>query len=304
MNQTPNRWTAPLFTLIALLAAGLSTFDAQAQLRVATYNTLDGPNNATEDALAQTIFGAIADTSRNGIAKRPDIIGLQEQATLSGLDSAERTAAALNSLYGVNAYQAEIIDTGFDSVAYVYNSATVDIVNSQLVGVGIRPGHRVAWRSVGYTSDESLLYTYNVHLKAGSSASDATQRAGETANLRNDADALGQGANIIYMGDFNMQGPSESAYQNLVASGNGQAVDPLGLTFWNGISNAQHHTQSTRTSSLPDGGANGGLDDRFDLQVVSGGRALLLATSAEHCIHRFPAPIAVPGRPSGGPDRS
>lgn len=270
MDTTRKPIKALLCAHAALIAAGLASFDAQAQLRIATYNTLDGPNTATEDALVQTIFGAIGNTSRNGIARPVDIIGLQEQATLSGPDTAERTAAALNGLYGVSSYQALIIDTGFDSLAYVYNSATVTVDSSTLVGVGIRPGHRVGWMPVGYTADSSILYTYNVHLKAGSTTSDVNQRANESTNLRNNADALGEGANIVYLGDFNMQAPTEQGFVNLTASGAGQAVDPLGLTFWNGIGNAVHHTQSTRTSALSDGGSPGGMDDRFDLQIVTG----------------------------------
>jgi len=259
------RFTPALWSMCFAAAGLLGPALVQAQVRVATYNTLDGPVNASEEGLVQTIFGAIGNKSANGIAKRVDIIGLQEQ----GSGTAVRFANAMNSLYGVSSYQAEVLDFGFDSLAYVYDSSTVTKVSSQLIGVGIRPGHRIQWRPVGYDNSAADFYTYNVHLKAGSSGSDASQRANETTNMRTNADALGQGAQIIYMGDFNAQGPFEQSIQNLTAAGNGQAIDPLGLPFWSGISNAAQHSQSTRTSQLPDGGANGGMDDRFDLQYLT-----------------------------------
>ena len=49
-------------------------------------------------------------------------------------------------------------------------------------------------------------------------------------NSRTDAAALGANAHVIYSGDFNLNGSSESTYQTLVSptidSGIGQAVDP------------------------------------------------------------------------------
>lgn len=252
-----------------LATASIVTPVARAQLRIATYNTLDGPSSAAEEALVQTIFGAIGNETYNGITKRVDIVGLQEQSTITNPDTAVRFATALNNLYGVSSYQASIQDIGLDSIAYVYDSASVQLVSGSLVSIGIRPAHRIQWRPVGYDNSAADFYTYNVHLKAGSDASDATQRAIEATNIRNNADLLGDGAQIIYMGDFNLQGPGEQAYVNLTSTGNGQAFDPIALANWSGLAGASHHTQSTRTSRLSDGGANGGMDDRFDLQLLS-----------------------------------
>ena len=39
------------------------------------------------------------------------------------------------------------------------------------------------------------------------------------------ADALGEGAQVIYAGDFNLHGTSEAAWDAIVAPGPGQAFD-------------------------------------------------------------------------------
>ena len=52
----------------------------------------------------------------------------------------------------------------------------------------------------------------------------------------------------------------------LINHASGYFIDPLNFTgtVWNNSSNAQYHTQSTRTRAFGDG-ATGGLDDRFDM---------------------------------------
>ena len=54
---------------------------ANAQLRIVTHNMLAKPTSAAEQTLARTIYGAIEGRAANGIAKRPDLIALQEQQT-------------------------------------------------------------------------------------------------------------------------------------------------------------------------------------------------------------------------------
>jgi len=241
---------------------------ASAQLRIVAYNTLDKPINALAEFQANTIFGAIAAETVNGIARPVDILLLQEQRTVSGGSTMESLADVLNNLHGTTAYQADFIGFGIDRLAVVYNSSTVDLLDSTQVAVGIRPGYRGHFRPVGYTDAGTDFYTYSAHFKAGSSSSDFAQRANEAINLTNNGASLGQGTNIIYAGDFNLKSATDAAYQNLIAAGDGQAVDPTGATFWN-ASTPLLMTQSTRTSFLSDGGATGGNDDRFDFQLVT-----------------------------------
>ncbi|MCA9262158.1 MAG: hypothetical protein KDA61_23230, partial [Planctomycetales bacterium] len=94
----------------------------------------------------------------------------------------------------------------------------------------------------------------------------------EAQTIRNDADQLGDGKAIIYAGDFNIQSSSEGMYQELLSSGAGQAFDPLSTpgTWHNSSSLRWTHTQSPATSQQYPGQITGGMDDRFDFQLVSG----------------------------------
>lgn len=112
------------------------------------------------------------------------------------------------------------------------------------------------------TLGESDFYVYSVHLKSGSTGSDATQRGVEAGLLRDDVDALGEGANVLMVGDFNMQGSSEVAFTQLVAAGTGQLFDVAGAPGeWN-------DNPSFKSLHKQDPGAS--MDDRFDLQFASG----------------------------------
>ncbi|MEM6331627.1 MAG: hypothetical protein AAF790_15450, partial [Planctomycetota bacterium] len=237
------------------------------------YNTLDKPFTSTDEDQLSIILQAVSQSERNGIATPPHIIALQEQRRFSFTDStAQRFADELNTLGGVTSYEVFASGFGDDLLMYVYDSAVVDLIGTQLIfSEGPRPTVRAQFRPVGYdVSPETDLYLYNSHLKAGSTFSDVLDRDDEATAVRANADALGQGANAIYLGDFNFQEDSEPGYQAYIAAGPGQALDPIALASWPNSGVAEHLTQSTRTASLADGGAAGGLDDRFDFQLVTG----------------------------------
>ena len=69
---------------------------------------------------------------------------------------------------------------------------------------------------------------------------------------------------------MNFYHSGEPGYMEFLSAGPGQAVDPLGTGSWAGEPHAVKHTQSPR-----DNGANfcglapGGMDDRFDHQLVT-----------------------------------
>ncbi|QDV42286.1 Endonuclease/Exonuclease/phosphatase family protein [Stieleria neptunia] len=239
---------------------------AVGQLRICTFNTLSKPANATDDAQLRTIVSAIAGRSVNGIAKRPDIIALQEQDSV--LDTTNSAAADLNSEFGINFYQSIMLSSGSFRQAYVYDSSVVTPISSSEFFIGIRVALRTQWQLVGYDAG-STFYTYCVHFKAGDSVGDLYLRNSEATNLRADADALGPGAHVIYMGDFNFAGHDEDSVLTMYSAGNAQAYDPVALPTWPNLTSRHYLSQSTRLNALPDGGAFGGIDDRFDLQLIS-----------------------------------
>lgn len=259
----------PWFMLIAVLACLGVAETAESQVRIVSYNTLDKPLDSTADAQFRTIFDAIGTETVNGIARPVDVLTLQEQRVFNfNSSTAHDMANELNALYGVSSYQAIVSGSGFDRLGIVYNSATVDLLSSQVIPVGIRPGLRAQFRPTGYTSPESEFYVYSAHFKAGTSSSDISLRATEANNLRNNAATLGADANVIYTGDFNVKSGSEGGYQNFFVASDAKAVDPTGVSSW-GFGTADLLTQSTRVSGLSDGGAGGGMDDRFDFQLVT-----------------------------------
>src|SRR5262249_17432531 len=84
-------------------------------------------------------------------------------------------------------------------------------------------------------------------------------------------DALGQGANILYVGDYNCQSSSEGFFQTLIGTGNGQAFDPLNrLGTWHNNGSFLSILTQAPAVSPPSGLTGGGLDDRFDFQLVTG----------------------------------
>ena len=121
-----------------------------------------------------------------------------------------------------------------------------------------------------HNSTGDTLIIYAVHLKASNTSSDSLARAAEVDSLRKRTNSLPPNSNFIVLGDFNIYSSSELAYQKLLnQSSTGYFIDPLNLAgTWNNAAYSIHHTQSTRTRSFDDG-ATGGLDDRFDMILMS-----------------------------------
>jgi hypothetical protein len=92
--------------------------------------------------------------------------------------------------------------------------------------------------------------------------------------LRNRLNTFAMDSDFLVAGDFNIYYSDEPAFGMMTDSlqnNNGRLHDPLSAPgYWHAnIDFAAIHTQSTRTQQLPDGGAGGGLDDRFDMMLCS-----------------------------------
>lgn len=234
--------------------------NAVAAIRVVAYNCENHPNNTQQEGWFRTIFEAIGNESVNGIQKRLDVLVMSEMDESSAI----QLVSILNSLYNVNTYASELSSSyGGDRTGVIYDRESLAIVGTpaDLTNIGQHPILRVHFRPVGSTDANEEFYVYCIHFKSGSSSSVKTIRTTEAANLRNDADALGQNAHIIYAGDFNITGSSEGAWINLLAPGNGQAFDPANAPGeWRDDTAFRHlHSQ--------DPGAR--MDDRFDFQFLT-----------------------------------
>ncbi|MCC6680954.1 MAG: endonuclease/exonuclease/phosphatase family protein [Phycisphaeraceae bacterium] len=282
----------------ACLLAAIVTSPTAAQLRVVSYNTKGEPSTTSElNNYWQPILQQIGSESVNGIAKRIDVLALQEVDQSD--PQAQDLANKLNQIYGISSYQTVVAGSGdgFNTQAFVYDSSTVQLLQTQTVYLaGVRPALRCRFQPVNYSSPNAAVYIYNVHLKAYPDST--AKRADETAAMRSNADNLPASTNIIYLGDFNVtEGASEQAYLNMPAPGNGQAFDPRNGQFIqdNPGNNALKNFATYSSTSLY---------SRIDLQLPStelgDGEGLDLITANYHTFGVVPgsggsAPTISPG---------
>ena len=243
-------------------------------LRIANYNIASSGGNGAPRTGLGTILEAIGSEIVSGIARRIDVLALQE--VLSQVATTQLVAGLLNSAYGTTTYVSGTLNggtAGNGTLGVVYNNSTVQLVSETAIGTSSsgspRQSIRYRFRPVGTTGAEDF-YMYNSHLKAENNSTDAQNRFLQAQTIRNNADALGNGVNVIYTGDLNVYRSSEAAYQEFLSAGNGQGRDPINRPGdWN--NNASFvgiHTQAP--SATPQGGLiGGGLDDRFDFQLLT-----------------------------------
>lgn len=237
-------------------------------LRIATYNIGKGVRTGME-----TVLRAMGDQVVNGVSRPIDILAIQEVDP--SLTYAQGVANLLNGIYGTGSYSySTVAGAGDTTQALVYRTSTVQLLSTTPIGTvsstGMaRQAMRFHVRPVGFGTTNDI-YIYNSHTKASSGTENQSRRNVEAQIIRADADALGNGANVIYVGDLNLYSNAEPAYVTFTSSGAGQAVDPLGSGNWTGSSNAWKHTQSPAVTAAYGGQVTGGVDDRFDFQLVSG----------------------------------
>ncbi|MEE8335106.1 MAG: endonuclease/exonuclease/phosphatase family protein [Candidatus Neomarinimicrobiota bacterium] len=155
----------------------------------------------------------------------------------------------------------------------IYRNSVIDLIEENFIPTELRHinGYTLSLKQAHVNVPEITIFTG--HLKAGNSENEAEQRWREISALKRHVENKYTGNHYIVSGDFNIYGPHEKAYLLLKDSMLVDLVDPLwdSLRPWsrNESSFAEFYTQSTRTQSLPDGGASGGLDDRFDYLLFS-----------------------------------
>ena len=248
-----------------LLFEELERRDLLAVMRVVDWNTFNGPNDAADDADFRTVFEAIGNETVQGNTQRIDILAVQETDPPGAGDSIGRIQNVLNSLYATTSYSLVVtpVDGGGDSTGFVYDTSTVSLLESVQVGAGSLTHNimRAKFQPIG-TLASSIFYVYSVHLKSGTTNADATLRGSEAAALRADADALGEGTQVLMVGDFNMNTSAEAAWTNVVAAGAGQLQDVA-----NAPGNWADNAAFKNLHSQDPGGA---MDDRFDIHFASG----------------------------------
>jgi endonuclease/exonuclease/phosphatase family metal-dependent hydrolase len=230
---------------------------SQTQHTIMTYNVL---NLVLTDTLERnpyfrTIFSNI----------QPDILVCEEMTSQTGVNGF--LVRVLNRVS--SGYSAGTFINGFDSDnAIYYKSSVFTFLSNTPIATDLRDINEFRLRN-NATNDTIIIYA--VHLKADNSSADSLQRAAEVDSLRKRTNALPPNSNFIVVGDFNIYGSGELAFQKLLNQTQpGYFKDPLNLigTWNNNGSFAPYHTQSTRVRNFG-GGSTGGLDDRFDMILMS-----------------------------------
>ena len=246
-----------LFLVSVLLHVNLSVAES---FRIATYNILNFP-----DALGSQRL----DDLRTAVSYiDPDIIVVQEMQSQSGVDLfRDSVMLHVNSTFVSIPFHD---GPGTDNALY-YREDKVDYLSAQYHATTNRD---IAEYRLMLNTTQQELYLFSVHFKASQGASNETIRLQQATTLRNRLDTFAPGVEFIVLGDFNIYDSDEPAFQKMIDSlGNnrGRLFDPLNvLGNWHeNASYAYVHSQSTRVQQLADGGAGGGLDDRFDMILCS-----------------------------------
>lgn len=273
MDTTPDTRSRRHLLRLAIACLGLA-FCAAAHatnLRVVAYNIEADIGGVTtpRDGL-YTVLEAIGQQSYAGIQQPIDVLALEE--TTSNAATVEPIVTALNAYYGAGTYayasyqatQQGSSGSGNGPNALVYDTKTVSLLSQ--IGVPGTPSSSGALRQVVRYQLQPIgapaataFYVYVSHMKSSYGGTTPTVRAMRNAEaqcIRTDIGTLGAGANVLSVGDFNLDGSTEDAYQTLTT--NGPLADPLNINpqnnneTWNTIAYKAIMTDSTSSLSYRD----------------------------------------------------
>jgi hypothetical protein len=249
--------------LLIFLLGITSLTNAQDSLRIMYHNILNFPS-----AGANRI-----DTLRTILTyAQPDVYVVCELETEAGGEMILNEALNVN---GQSNYEmVSFVDGGtYTNNLLFYNSDKLGFISQEEIGTVLRDinTYVLYYKAPNLTAQSDTIYLnfFACHLKAGSS--DYQQRNTEIQQAKFYMNSIAsQIENVFIGGDMNVYSGFESAILTLKNTGDVPLFDPIDVSAnWsNDWTYADIHTQSTRTGGLQ-GGAGGGMDDRFDLIFVS-----------------------------------
>ncbi len=230
-------------------------------LKVMTYNLLNYPgstSNVRNPEYRKVIRYA-----------NPDVLVVQEITSQAGVN--EFLSQVMNSGQP-GTYAAAPFFNGPDTDnALYYKPSKLQYISHVALQTEYRNIDGYRMRPLGASADSVDIQIYSAHLKA--SQGFEAERFAEADTLRNHLNALADGGCFVFAGDFNLYTSTEPAYVELTGSqpdNSGRLYDPINTpgNWHSSPSFAAVHTQSTRLVDAGDGGAIGGLDDRFDFVLL------------------------------------
>lgn len=240
--------------LLIFVISGSAIF-GQEQFRVMTYNVLNYPSKIS--STRNPYFAKVIE------AVNPDILIVQEMESITGVTMFHEDV--LDSSYSAGAF----INGNDTDNALFYKDSLFDFIDNTPIKTALRD---IAQLTLVYKNSGDTLIIYSAHLKASDGTTNEQKRLAEVNNLRTVTDKLPPNMNYMLVGDFNFYNSTEPGFQKLLDKTNtGYFLDPINkIANWhNNSAYRSIHTQSTRLTSLADEGSTGGLDDRFDMILVS-----------------------------------
>ncbi|MFT4601573.1 MAG: exonuclease III [Arenicella sp.] len=200
----------------------------------------------------------------------PDILMVCELTSSSG------GSAVLNDCLnqnGISYYDKSNYVPGTDTENMLYyNTNKLVLMEQNVISTDLRDINEYVlyYKSIDIatTIDTTFFYAYMCHLKAGQT--ETALRNEMAQDLKEYMATRSQIENVLLGGDFNVYGSSEPVWNTILSGAGVDLVDPIDTPGdWHvDWGYADIHTQSTRTTEF-DGGAYGGMDDRFDLIFIS-----------------------------------
>lgn len=238
--------------IISFLLLFVISLYGQERVKIMTYNLLQYPNDyVSRNEYFQTVVSTV----------NPDILVVQEMKTNAGFNMF--ASQVLDGTYSSGDFN----ENDFLNNALYYKTDSFQFLSNIPIPTDLRDINQ--FTLVHRTTADTIII-YSAHLK--SSQGYELQRLSEINSLREVTDRLHDEAYYMVVGDFNIYTSNEPAFQRLLdQSSSGYFLDPLNAPGdWNNNPNfAYLHTQSTRSATIGDGGASGGLDDRFDMILIS-----------------------------------
>lgn len=156
-----------------------------------------------------------------------------------------------------------------------YDSRKLTLYKSTNITTSYRDinGYTFYYNANNLGGGDTIFMTFWIaHLKAGSYPANEQDRLVQAQKLMNRISTSGMPGNYIFSGDFNIYNSDEPAYQELTEYSNSlyRFYDPVNSPgYWHNNSQfSSLHTQSTHSQEA-DCFSSGGLDDRFDIILVS-----------------------------------
>jgi endonuclease/exonuclease/phosphatase family metal-dependent hydrolase len=243
-----------------VFVAKLSSFEG---IRVVSWNILDYPdmNEEPREEYFHNLLNVL----------NPDILVVQEMASATGVS--QFLKEVLNPKKPKLYKAASFFDGPDTDNALFYKKAMIKIISRQQIPTSFRDITEYKMKIKKGTAKGTKFKIYSVHFTEGAGAK--KKRENEALTLRTYLDGLLPDELFFVCGSFNMLSSTEKAFKILTgnqANNNGRLMDPIHKTDkWHDKSKHRRiHTESTRKSKFG-GGSGGGLDDRFDMILISYG---------------------------------